>query len=132
MLLSQRTRKSAITLSQSAETRLKELMEEKREEAKASGDRKIVPHGLRLSLKKEGCGGFSFDLDYLYEDRSGTMDERVSFGDREDVLYIDNSALMNVVGTEMDFVRDKIREEFVFMNPKARAVCGCGISFTPL
>lgn len=39
-------------------------------------------------------------------------------------------ALMHVVGTKMDFVEDRIKSEFVFVNPNSKGSCGCGESFT--
>jgi Fe-S cluster assembly iron-binding protein IscA len=44
-------------------------------------------------------------------------------------IAIENAAFMHVVGTEMDFVEDDLRAEFVFTNPNAKGMCGCGESF---
>jgi iron-sulfur cluster assembly protein len=44
-------------------------------------------------------------------------------------VVIDKRALMFVVGTEMDFVDNEIKSEFVFNNPNAKGTCGCGESF---
>lgn len=41
-----------------------------------------------------------------------------------------NKALLTVIGTEMDFTEDKISAGFVFNNPNAKNVCGCGDSFS--
>lgn len=45
-------------------------------------------------------------------------------------IFVENKALMHVVGTTMDFVEDDLTSEFVFHNPNAEAACGCGESFT--
>ena len=45
-------------------------------------------------------------------------------------IVIDPCALMHVIGTTMDFVDSKLASEFVFVNPNATGVCGCGESFT--
>jgi iron-sulfur cluster assembly protein len=45
-------------------------------------------------------------------------------------ILVDAKALMFVVGTTMDYVEDDLRAEFVFQNPNAKALCGCGESFT--
>jgi len=42
---------------------------------------------------------------------------------------IDAKALMSIIGTEMDYVDDDIRSEFIFNNPNEKGKCGCGESF---
>ena len=36
---------------------------------------------------------------------------------------------MSILGTEMDFVQNKLQSEFVFNNPNITGTCGCGESF---
>jgi iron-sulfur cluster assembly accessory protein len=45
-------------------------------------------------------------------------------------VLISPQAVMSVIGTEMDYIDDKLSSEFVFHNPNATATCGCGESFT--
>lgn len=45
-------------------------------------------------------------------------------------VLVDSKALITVLGSEMDFVQDKLSEHFVFNNPNAKGTCGCGESFT--
>ena len=45
------------------------------------------------------------------------------------VDVLDGKSLMLLIGTEVDFVEDDLRSEFVFKNPKAKSKCGCGESF---
>jgi iron-sulfur cluster assembly accessory protein len=45
-------------------------------------------------------------------------------------VLIEAGALMHVLGTRMDYIEDKLRSEFVFINPNATGTCGCGESFT--
>lgn len=45
-------------------------------------------------------------------------------------LFIEPGALLKVVGTTMDWKEDALAAAFVFHNPNAKAVCGCGESFT--
>jgi hypothetical protein len=45
-------------------------------------------------------------------------------------VLIDPAALMHVLGTRMDWQEDKLRSEFVFINPNSKGSCGCGESFT--
>ena len=44
-------------------------------------------------------------------------------------ILVDPKALMYVIGTEMDFVENRLGAEFVFNNPNAKGECGCGESF---
>ncbi len=45
-------------------------------------------------------------------------------------VVIDPKAVMYLIGTEMDFVEDKLGASFQFRNPNEAGRCGCGKSFT--
>ena len=108
--------KSVITLTESAANRIKCLLEQNK-------DPTII--GLRLSTKTRGCNGTSYVIDYAKEKQK--LDEHVHEMGVD--IYIDSKALFSIIGTEMDFVEDRIRSEFVFNNPNAKSQCGCGESF---
>jgi iron-sulfur cluster assembly accessory protein len=81
---------------------------------------------LRLSVEGGGCSGFQykFDTDSVQE-----ADDIVVR--REDAsLLIDSVSLAYLAGSEIDFVDDLIGASFRVNNPKAKASCGCGTSFT--
>ncbi|XP_069145382.1 iron-sulfur assembly protein IscA-like 1, mitochondrial isoform X2 [Solanum lycopersicum] len=61
----------------------------------------------------------------LYE--KGKFDELIE--EKGVKILIDPKALMHVIGTKMDFVDDKLRSEFIFINPNSKGQCGCGESF---
>ncbi|PRP78947.1 hypothetical protein PROFUN_13241 [Planoprotostelium fungivorum] len=107
-------RKAAVALSPSAGARLKELLAKKPDSM-----------GIRLGVKRRGCSGLSYTLDYAREKKPA--DEIVE--EHGIKIFIDPSALMTVVGTEMDYVEDHLKSEFVFVNPNAKGSCGCGESF---
>jgi len=44
-------------------------------------------------------------------------------------IFVDRKALMHVIGTEMDYVEEKLSSGFVFSNPNIKGTCGCGESF---
>ncbi len=68
----------------------------------------------------------SYTLDYA--EKREPADDVVS--DKGVTVLVSPQATMSVIGTEMDFVDDKLSSEFVFHNPNATATCGCGESFT--
>ncbi|KAF2282641.1 hypothetical protein GH714_043447 [Hevea brasiliensis] len=61
------------------------------------------------------------------KDEKGKFDELVE--EKGVNILIDPKALMHVIGTKMDFVDDKLRSEFIFINPNSKGQCGCGESF---
>jgi iron-sulfur cluster assembly protein len=43
-------------------------------------------------------------------------------------ILIDPKAVLFLLGTEMDYRRDKLAAQFVFNNPNQTSACGCGES----
>lgn len=110
-----RQRPKAITLSEAAASRVKEIM--------GRADGKVV--GVRISVKNTGCAGMSYAMEYASE--INPLDERVE--DRDVTILIDPKAVLFLIGTEMDYKTDKFESGFVFKNPNAVDTCGCGESF---
>lgn len=84
-------------------------------------------YGVKIDVKRRGCNGYSYVMDYVKKEDINKMDEVVE--DKGVKVVIDNRALLFVVGTEMDFIDNEIKSEFVFNNPNAKGTCGCGESF---
>lgn len=71
------------------------------------------PKMIRVGVRNRGCSGLAYHLEYV--DKPGTFDETVE-QDGVKVL-IDSKALFSIIGSEMDWVEDKLNERFVFRNP---------------
>jgi iron-sulfur cluster assembly protein len=82
--------------------------------------------GLRLGVKKTGCSGFAYVVNYAESIGSGDT----VFEDRGVKVVVDNESLPLVDGTVVDFVRQGLNEAFRFRNPNVKGECGCGESFT--
>jgi iron-sulfur cluster assembly accessory protein len=105
-----------IVVTDSAAQRLKELLDRNAEGAV----------GIRLGTKKRGCNGLSYTLNYVKE--VSDKDEPLTTSNGVKV-FIEPMALMNVIGTTMDWVETELSAEFTFTNPNSKGECGCGESF---
>lgn len=83
------------------------------------------PKLIRVGVKNRGCSGLAYNLEYV--ETPGKFDEEV-VQDGVRVL-IDSKALFSIIGSEMDWVEDKLSARFVFNNPNIKEQCGCGESF---
>jgi iron-sulfur cluster assembly protein len=82
-------------------------------------------HGLRLGVRKTGCSGFAYVVNYADDVRA----DDVVFEDRGVRVYVDRESLSLIDGTIVDFVKQGLNEAFRFRNPNVKGECGCGESF---
>jgi iron-sulfur cluster assembly protein len=82
--------------------------------------------GLRLGVRRTGCSGWGYAVDMARDRREGDT-EFEQDGVR---IFVDADSLAVIDGTEVDFVRQGLNEQFVFRNPNVAGECGCGESFT--
>jgi iron-sulfur cluster assembly protein len=82
--------------------------------------------GLRLAVKKTGCSGFAYVVNYADDLHA----DDIVFEDRGVKVIVDKASLGYVDGTEVDFVKQGLNEAFRFRNPNVKGECGCGESFT--
>lgn len=104
-----------ITLTDAAANRVKELI--------ARSEEPVL--GLRVGINTKGCSGMSYVVEYAREQRK--LEDVVE--DKGVKIFIEPTAVMYLLGSEMDYVEDKFQSGFVFTNPNEKGRCGCGESF---
>lgn len=104
----------SVTLTETAATRVKSFLEKRGHGV-----------GLRLSVKRTGCSGYAYVVDFA--DAVGEDDH--VYASRGVRVVVDEKSLSIVAGTEIDFAKQGLGESFLFRNPNATGECGCGESF---
>jgi iron-sulfur cluster assembly protein len=109
-----RPRPQVMSLTEAAAERIRALQ--------AASGKEIA--GVRIGVKNGGCAGMEYTMQYA--DEPGPHDEVIE--DKGIKLLIDPTAVMFLLGTEMDYRSDRMRSGFVFNNPNQTSACGCGES----
>uniref|UniRef100_A0A2I3G9A1 Iron-sulfur cluster assembly 1 homolog, mitochondrial n=1 Tax=Nomascus leucogenys TaxID=61853 RepID=A0A2I3G9A1_NOMLE len=94
--------RAALTLTPSAVNKIKQLLK----------DKPGQHVGVKVGVQTRGCN----DSD----------EEVIQDGVR---IFIKKKAKLTLLGTEMDYVEDKLPSEFVFNNPNIKGTCSCGEGF---
>ncbi len=109
-----RERPKVLRLTDAAAARIHQILE-------SSAGRYI---GVRVGVRNGGCAGMTYTMDYA--ETQNALDEVIE--DKGVRVLIDPKAVMFLIGTEMDYVRDRLATRFVFKNPNQTEACGCGES----
>ena len=104
-----------ISLSDKAVDRIKEIM--------SQAENTTI--GVRVGVKSGGCAGRSYVMEYAKDIKPN---EEV-IEEKGVKVLIDPKAIMYLLGTEMDFKKEKFSSQFIFKNPNETERCGCGESF---
>jgi iron-sulfur cluster assembly protein len=114
-----RARPKPVKLTDAAAARLQEIM--------AGADGKYL--GLRVGVTNGGCAGMSYTM--AYAEDAKPFEEVME--DKGVKIFIDPKAILFLIGTELDFVQEKLGARFTFNNPNQTSACGCGesVQITP-
>lgn len=108
--------KSGITIADSAHARLSRLIAE----------RPSREAGLRVAVQGGGCSGLAYKLSW---DEAPRDKDRVF--ERDGVrVFVDPKSYLFLVGALIEYREELLQAGFKITNPKARATCGCGESFS--
>ena len=105
-----------IRLSDNAVSKIKEIM--------SQAENSTI--GVRIGVKSGGCAGMSYIMEYAKDVKPN---EEV-IEDKGVKVLIDPNAVMYLLGTEMDYKKEKFSSQFIFKNPNETERCGCGESFS--
>ncbi|MEM1192156.1 MAG: iron-sulfur cluster assembly accessory protein [Pseudomonadota bacterium] len=114
--MARRERPKAVTLTDEAASRMQAIMD--------AADEAFI--GVKIGVKNGGCAGMEYTMDYATE--AGPLDEVVDENGIK--ILIDPKAILFLLGTQIDFVTEKLSQRFVFNNPNQTDACGCGESVT--
>ena len=104
--------KAAVTITDKAAQQIAKLMADKDSQ------------GLRIGLKKGGCAGMEYTMDYV--DEIDPNDEVIEQDGAR--VMIAPMAQMFLFGTEIDYTTSLLESGFEFKNPNVTEACGCGES----
>ncbi|HMH65083.1 MAG TPA: iron-sulfur cluster assembly accessory protein [Rhizomicrobium sp.] len=114
-----RERPKPVKLTDAAAARLQEIM--------AGADGRYL--GLRVGVTNGGCAGMSYTMAYAED----TKPFEEVMEDKGVKIFIDPKAILFLIGTELDFIQEKLGARFTFKNPNQTSACGCGesVQITP-
>ena len=87
---------------------------------------KIGDYYVRVGVKRGGCSGLSYELDF---DNSKGENDKL-FEDNDVKIIVDKKSFLYLIGTTLEYSGGLNGKGFVFNNPNANRTCGCGESFS--
>ena len=86
----------------------------------------LAEGGLRVGIKGGGCSGLSYTFSWEKEARLG---DEVFEGPGGTKVFVDKKSLLYLNGTTLEYDTALMGKGLHFINPNAKASCGCGSSF---
>ena len=80
--------------------------------------------GVRVGIKKGGCAGMEYTIDLVTE--PNPKDDLIEHDGAR--VWVEPSAVLYLLGTQMGFESTTLRSGFTFTNPNQTSACGCGES----
>ena len=77
---------------------------------------------FRIAIKGGGCSGFQYDFSF---DKEANDDDLM-----QNNILIDKTSADLLKGSEIDYVKELIGDQFKISNPQSKSSCGCGVSFS--
>mmetsp|Transcript_79006 Transcript_79006/g.96594 ORF Transcript_79006/g.96594 Transcript_79006/m.96594 type:complete len:147 (+) Transcript_79006:49-489(+) len=114
-----------IKITPAAAERIKELLSSKNN----NSDNKSKTDGIRIGVKKGGCNGLEYTMDYNTPNINDKMDDLI-INEYDVKVVLENRALFYMMGSTIDFKSDDLRSGFTFDNPNVTSQCGCENSFS--
>ena len=108
---------AVLTMTKEAANRIREL---------TTGKDDVL--GIRITVRKRGCNGYSYNMNYATTAEQSRRNDEVVEMDGVKV-FVDPAAVFFIVGTEMNYEETELAAEFTFTNPNSKGECGCGESF---
>ena len=84
--------------------------------------KKIKDLFFRIAIKGGGCSGFQYDFSF---DNKQDEDDL-----KHENILIDKKSAELLKGSEVDYVKELIGDNFKISNPQSKSSCGCGVSFS--
>jgi iron-sulfur cluster assembly protein len=105
---------AVMTMTEAAAIRVKAIVGNSGPDAK----------GVRVGIKKGGCAGMEYTVDLVTD--PNPKDDLIELDGAR--VWVDPSAALYLLGTQLDFENTKMRSGFIFVNPNQTSACGCGES----
>ena len=105
---------AVMTMTETAAARVKAIVENSGSDAK----------GVRVGIKKGGCAGMEYTIDLVTEPNA--KDDMIEHSGAK--VWVEPSAVLYLLGTQMGFETTTLRSGFTFTNPNQTSACGCGES----
>lgn len=105
---------AVMTMTDTAAARVKAIVDNSGSDAK----------GVRVGIKKGGCAGMEYTIDLVAE--PNPKDDLIEHDGAR--VWVEPSAVLYLLGTEMGFETTTLRSGFTFTNPNQTSACGCGES----